>query len=199
MTVEGNEIRLTIPAESNARIAATYVYELPAGDFDVQVDMTGYTVDGSGDLDISLFVNDYHFNNYVEIYFSYDDDAADDFRMFRVVDGGSWTHVASDYGVGNYTNCRLRIKRVGTKFYTYYTISVASNNWVYLGSYTHANAALIDRVSLRLEEYGAGGTVDFDNLKFNKSQCPDGSQWSTTTTSSTTCSTCSTLSTEPPV
>jgi len=197
MTAIGNILRLTIPDVNNTEIRSTYNYELPIGDFDVQVDIAGYTVDGDADIDIHLWLNDNHFNNYVDLHMVHDKSDQEDFRFFQRVDGGGRIHVVSNYSVADCPTAKLRFKRIGTVFYAYYTISTANNNWIYLGSYNHSEAASISRVSLSLNEYGSGGTVDFDNLKFNKAECPSGDQWSTTTTSTSTLT--STTTTEPPV
>jgi len=195
----GNAIRLTITGD-DSEIQAMYMYLLPTGDFDVQVDLTGYTVNegwgASKDIRCSLIVTDYHLQNAIRLFYQYDHNGSDDMHMYEKEDGSPWDYI--NYGsVGSLTDCKLRIKRVGTVFTAYYTVSAAGNTWVLLDHYDHPNAALIDRVVVGLEEYGNDGTVDFDNLKFNKAECPSGDQWSTTTTSTSTLT--STTTTEPPV
>jgi len=199
--VVAGELVLTTPAGDGAQIFVDHMNLLPAGDFDVEIEVTDTIT--TDEVICYLYVADKlaapgTFGTNVVCVRGYLNGASADFDFFRYK-ATVYGVLESQDSVGQADACKLRIRKVGNTFYGYYDIGAG---WVaFTASYTDAAvAAAVDRVRLSSREAGNDATVSkWDNLKFNKSQCPDGSQWSTTTTtSSTTCSTCSTLSTEPP-
>ena len=199
MTAVGNKLRLTVVDSNGSGIQTNYLYKVPAGDFDVQVTISNFVFNGDDRLRAALGVvaTNQHFDNSTGFVIkSYPTDPTDnvDVLCSRYLDGGTssgnW-----DSDIGAFTTLSLRITRVGTTMKGYYQKD--SGSWVLSWSTEHEDMTLADRVILALREYNGGndgGSVDFDNLKFNKAECPTGDTWSTTTTSTTSSSTCSTYS-----
>ena len=201
-----NKLRLTAVDGSGSKIQTTYLYKIPAGDFDVQVTISNFAFNGSdGDdrLKASLGITNSNKHNEEATGFTVsayprENTALVDVLCHRYLDGssssGSW-----DYDIGSFTTLTLRLIRVGNTVYGYYQKDAGA--WILSWSATHDDMLLPDRIILTLREYNGGndgGSVDFDNLIFNKAQCPTGDQWTTTTTTTittTSTSSCSTLST----
>lgn len=210
--IDSGKVKFTLPNDTDAEVSGWYRYEVPAGDFEISVEISDYSKQHSTwgpftmlEISDSIStrpetdgsVSDWAASIYLQ-------DGALHYTKARYKDNGAYTNGASNNRASAPT--KLRLRRVNTTVYFDYYMA---GSWYNDSSYdftTRASNLTVLGIGFADRE-NKGGIVKFDNIVFDSDGCPTGDDvaWtstSTTTTTSTlsstsssTSSTASTLST----
>ena len=189
-TIFGNKLKMLVTDGNSGATACDYDYHLPAGDFDIRIDLESYYSEVSvGGAEIFLRVSDALVGPDNDCYVAYYVDSGHKIKAQSTINdvaGPITTNTRSG------PPSRLRMVRDGTTLKAYYFMS---STWYLIASWDFSSyASTLYLIVLYLECDNGGGLVYMDNLKFVEG-CPGAITSTTTTTTTTLTTTSSTAST----
>jgi len=187
--IAGGKLRIDLNNGGNYSHTGKYQYQIGSGNFDVRIDLSGYSPDDTTNgLIIKFQVSDERYK--------YADLAEIEYQLIcaglvHSLIGKFIVNYVVDEDLPEYPASRptiLRVRRVGTRITLYYYLG----GWYSLYSKDFgARASNLTDIVLKVETSNTkGGYVEFDNLMFFDG-CPDGYPKAWTTTSSTASTTSS--------